>query len=311
MSFSVKPSVTYVYKTFGEDSVPIELDVYVPSAVDAQDKSLPVLIWFHGGGLLQGHRRRIASHFINGVTKYNHVLVSADYRLAPQVRIPEIVSDVADAITFVRDTLPPKLEADAHVKVDTSRIATSGSSAGGWLSLLAAFYIKADIKVCTAIYPITDSRTSFWTTPQWPKDVPRIEHDKVAPYLNPEAPVMANNTPDTNRQSMYNYMLQNANLNSLLYDASSPLAESYAISSLVRAYPPSEPLPPIYIVHGSIDDKVEPAQSWDVVAALKERDPEGEGERWVYEEVPGKNHTYDFDEREEMAGLYAFLQKWL
>ncbi|TFK57020.1 hypothetical protein OE88DRAFT_1650559 [Heliocybe sulcata] len=111
-------------------------------------------------------------------------------------------------------------------------------------------------------------------------------------------------------------MLQNASLNSLLFPSSDPSnspppeADTYAISALILASP-SQSLPPTYIVHGSIDDKVEPAQSRDVIAALKARDPEGEGDRWVYEEVEGKNHTYDFDEREEMKGLYAFLQKWL
>ncbi|TFK57021.1 alpha/beta-hydrolase, partial [Heliocybe sulcata] len=143
----VKPSATYVFKTFGEDAIPIELDVYVPSTVDAHDKPLPVLVWFHGGGLLQGYRGRVAPHFLHGVTKYNHVLVSPDYRLAPQARMPEIVSDVADALAFVRDALPAKLASDANVKIDTARIATCGSSAGGWLSLLAAYYIKADMSV--------------------------------------------------------------------------------------------------------------------------------------------------------------------
>ncbi|EPQ60582.1 alpha/beta-hydrolase [Gloeophyllum trabeum ATCC 11539] len=307
---SVSPRATYVFKRFG-DKIPIELDVYVPSTIDAQGKPLPVLIWFHGGGLLQGHRGRLAAHMINGVSKYNHILVSPDYRLAPQVRMPEIVSDVADAIKFIGEELPVKLQEDAKVTVDINRVATCGSSAGGWLSLLAALYIKADIKACTAIFPITDTRAAFWTTPQWPRGVPKIETEKVAPYLKHDAPVMTNNTPDMNRGSMYDYMLQNAILNDLLYDSTTPPAEAYAISVLVRSYPPDKALPPIYITHGDDDDKVEVAQSREVVEALKERDPGGEGDRWVYEEVPGKNHGWDGDEGDEMTGLYAFLKKWV
>jgi acetyl esterase/lipase len=36
--------------------LPISLDIYLPDTASA-DKPVPVLIWWHGGGLLQGTRK--------------------------------------------------------------------------------------------------------------------------------------------------------------------------------------------------------------------------------------------------------------
>jgi len=79
---------TFVYKTA---PVPIRLDVYLPSAPPSDGQGLPLLVWFHGGGLLQGNRDSVAPHHLNGVTKHGYALISADYRLCPQVSVGEVL----------------------------------------------------------------------------------------------------------------------------------------------------------------------------------------------------------------------------
>jgi acetyl esterase/lipase len=84
----IKPTKTMVYKTVGK--LDIALDLYLPQNAT----SVPVLIWFHGGGCLQGSRDLLAPHFRRGVQKHGYACVAADYRLAPQVGIAEIFDDV-------------------------------------------------------------------------------------------------------------------------------------------------------------------------------------------------------------------------
>lgn len=54
-------------------------------------------------------------------------VVSADYRLAPQAPIPQIMEDVRDAATWVREKLPGIL---GDGVVDPSRLVVGGHSAG-------------------------------------------------------------------------------------------------------------------------------------------------------------------------------------
>ena len=63
----------------------------------------------------------IAPHMRSGVEKYNYIAISADYRLAPQARIHEILQDVQDCIAFIRTDIPSLL----GDKADVSRLAVS------------------------------------------------------------------------------------------------------------------------------------------------------------------------------------------
>ncbi|KAE8208487.1 hypothetical protein CF319_g9560, partial [Tilletia indica] len=90
--------------------------------------------------------------------------------------MPSILSDISDALHFLQS---PKFEPSTGEKLDTSRIALSGSSAGGWLALLAgtgygfeACGVKAplldSIRGIAAIYPITSLTDDFWLKRQHP-----------------------------------------------------------------------------------------------------------------------------------------------
>lgn len=69
------PKQSITYKTVG--SLPINLDFYLPST--APNTNCPILVWFHGGGLLQGSRAAIKPHTYS-VLKHDYVLVSPDHR---------------------------------------------------------------------------------------------------------------------------------------------------------------------------------------------------------------------------------------
>ncbi len=105
------------------------LDVYVPDKV-AAGASLPVVIFFYGGGWVDGSRGDYAFAG-RAFAAQGFVAVVADYRLVPEVRFPTFVQDGALAVKWVRDNI-------AHHGGDPARIALSGHSAGAYIAATLA-----------------------------------------------------------------------------------------------------------------------------------------------------------------------------
>lgn len=90
---------TYVYKTVAHH--PLKADVYRPH--DARRH--PVIFWLHGGALIFGDRTHIRAVQVERYVKAGFVVVSIDYRLAPETKLPEILEDVRDAYLWVRKSV--------------------------------------------------------------------------------------------------------------------------------------------------------------------------------------------------------------
>lgn len=130
--------------------------------------------------------------------------------------MPGILSDCASAMDFVRS--PAFAQATGN-RVDASKMVVSGSSAGGWLSLLTGTGIgyaacglglPAPVSGIAALYPISDLADPFWTTKQHPVSyMPRVIPDEeVAPFIDPAADKVGFSAVDSKRAIFYHYMVQ-------------------------------------------------------------------------------------------------------
>ena len=96
------------------------LDVYYP----VNQKDFPTVIWFHGGGLLEGER------FIPpNLKNHNLAVVPVNYRLSPQVSCPAYIDDAAAAVAWVFNNIK-------KYGGNPDKIYISGHSAGGYLTLM-------------------------------------------------------------------------------------------------------------------------------------------------------------------------------
>ena len=150
-----------------------KLDVYVPAGRAAAN--LPVVIFFYGGGWVDGDRGDYAFAG-RAFAAQGFVAVVADYRLVPQVRFPAFNQDGALAVKWVRDNI-------ARYGGDPGRIGVSGHSAGAYIAAMLTLdrHYLSDVGVDPAIiraaallsgpydfYPFTEARGRD-ALGQWPR----------------------------------------------------------------------------------------------------------------------------------------------
>jgi acetyl esterase/lipase len=116
----VKRDIPYV-----ESADPLQkLDVYAPPGA----KSLPVVVWIHGGGWQAGDKAEMKEK-PQALTQKGLVVVSVNYRLEPKVTMGELVRDVAKSVRWVHDHV-------AEYGGDPQRLFIMGHSAGAQLAAL-------------------------------------------------------------------------------------------------------------------------------------------------------------------------------
>jgi acetyl esterase len=122
------------------------------------DAVLPVLVYFHGGGWTIGD---LDTHEVLCRELSNRsgcVVACVDYRLAPEHRFPCAVDDAFAATRWVHDNA-------ADLKVDSTRLAVGGDSAGGNLAAVVALLARdaGDLPIVyqMLVYPATDMRCTL------------------------------------------------------------------------------------------------------------------------------------------------------
>ncbi len=123
--------------------------IYRPVA----DEALPAVVFLHGGGWVLG---TIESHdpLCRALAaRTPAVVVSVDYRLAPEHPFPAAVADAWAATQWVA-------EHAAELRADPQRLVVAGDSAGGNLAAVTALHARhagLPLALQVLIYPVTDA----------------------------------------------------------------------------------------------------------------------------------------------------------
>jgi acetyl esterase/lipase len=177
-----------------EERPDIQVRIYDPVH---RDNPAPALVFLHGGAFTAGDLETEDPRCREIATRTGIVVVSVDYRLAPEHPFPAPFSDCYDTLLWCSN------HAD-ELGVDPERIAVGGSSAGGALAAAIALAARdlggPAIVLQMLLYPVIDDRlatasmAAFGNTPGWnqPNSVHMWRHylgaaraGAVSPYAAP------------------------------------------------------------------------------------------------------------------------------
>jgi acetyl esterase len=109
----------------------IKIRIYWPPTNSDDSTPPPIVLYFHGGGFVVGdldtHDGTCRQHAVGAAA----VVVSVDYRLAPEHPYPAAVEDAWAATQWVAAH-------GAELDADTTRLAVAGDSAGGTIAAVIA-----------------------------------------------------------------------------------------------------------------------------------------------------------------------------
>ncbi|MER6273601.1 alpha/beta hydrolase [Streptomyces sp900105755] len=180
-----------------KDGAPIPLSVFSP-ANTGRTTAAPCVYWMHGGGMVMGDRFSQIDIPLEWLDAFGAVVVSVDYRLAPEATGTALVEDCYQGLLWVA-------EHSAELGIDPARIVVAGASAGGGLAAgvtlltrdLGTPAIAAQMLIC----PMLDHRNAstssrqytgvpgVWTGEMnefgWRSVLGELAEDEVSAYISP------------------------------------------------------------------------------------------------------------------------------
>lgn len=239
---------TFTYKKVGD--LEIKADVYRPD----DDKVRPVAMWIHGGALIMGSRSGVSKRFQDPLLAAGYAVVSIDYRLAPETKLPEILKDVEDAYTWLHEKGPSLFQ------VDTSKIIVAGGSAGGYLTLSAGFRAKPRPAALVAFWGYGELTSAWYARPsEFYRKQPLVKEDEAFAAVRGGPVVDSSVRPDA-RSKFYLYCRQQGVWPKLVVDID-PVAGNKSYDPFCPARNVTKDYPPTLLIHGDEDTDVPYEQS--------------------------------------------------
>lgn len=148
---------------------PIPIRVYWPDS--AGSSSPPVTMYFHGGGFAVGDLDTHDGTAREHAAAASSVVVSVDYRLAPEHPYPAAVDDVWAATRWVAEN-------SGRFGADAARLAVAGDSAGGTLAAVVAQSARDNGG------PPIAFQLLWYPSTMWDTSLPSFTENAAAPVLD-------------------------------------------------------------------------------------------------------------------------------
>ena len=270
----VKPvTKTVVYK-----SVPvcdIRADVHWMPGPTRQ----PAILWLHGGALIFGSRAGIPAYQLGAFLRAGYTVISADYRLAPQVKLEAIIEDLRDAYAWTRSDGPRLFS------IDPERIAVMGQSAGAYLTLVTGYAVTPRPRALVSFYGYGDLTGAWYSQPSpYYCDHPAVARDDA--YRAVGHDVLSEGRHE-DRSPFYLYCRQHG-LWPLEVTGHDPQEEADWFAHFCPVRNVTGDYPPTLLIHGDVDTDVPYELSVMMDAELERRQAAHE-----FLTLHGRGHAFD------------------
>lgn len=236
---------THVFKTVR--AVKIQADVH--RADDAKVRAC--VVWIHGGALIVGNRTSVPGQLLDLCRKEGYALVSLDYRLAPEVKLPAIIEDIEDAFRWLHRDGPKLLH------IDPKRLVVTGGSAGGYLTLMTGVRVRPRPQALVAYWGYGDVDGDWYVKPS--------EHYRKLPLVKKEQAFKGvggkvlsgsdGSAEQMNRGRFYLYLRQHG-LWTKEVTGFDPATEKQKLDPFCPVRNVDAAYPPTMLVHGTEDTDV-------------------------------------------------------
>ncbi len=137
---SIERDIVYA----NHDGVDLKLDLYCPDPMP--DETLPVVVWVHGGGWLNGSKDNCKISFL---AQRGFAVASIDYRLTDVAQWPGQIEDCYAAVRWLRTNAK-------KCGLDGDRIGAMGGSAGGHLVALMGTRPAGEEEISSRVQAVCD-----------------------------------------------------------------------------------------------------------------------------------------------------------
>ena len=179
------------------DGARLPVSIFSPAGADPA-AARPGVLWMHGGGMVMGDRFAQIDIPLEWLDELGAVVVSVEYRLAPEVSGSTLVDDCYQALVWTA-------EHAAELGIDPARLVVAGTSAGGGLTagvtLMARDRAMPAIAAQVLVCPMLDHRNTTTSSRQfsgepgvWTREMNEFgwrsvlgDHsgDEVSAYISP------------------------------------------------------------------------------------------------------------------------------
>tara|TARA_E500000178_G_C17003449_1_gene746870 strand:+ start:1154 stop:2098 length:945 start_codon:yes stop_codon:yes gene_type:complete len=138
-------------KNFNINNIPVR---YYRGKKNSAIETLPIMIYFHGGGWVLGSldtHDQVCRKLVEN-SKYD--VISVGYNLAPETIFPVGIEECIKLVNCIN-------KIDYGLKIDRDKIILCGDSAGGNFVSVICNQSKSFIKAQILIYPVTDMFNSY------------------------------------------------------------------------------------------------------------------------------------------------------
>jgi acetyl esterase/lipase len=251
-------------------------DVYRPKGGGV----CPVIVHIHGGALIMGNRA-LESPSLNAyrvkhpelpyfdllefAENNGYAVVSIDYRLAPETKLPEIISDVEAAFRWIGG------EGARQFHLETNRVVVFGGSAGGYLTLVAGYRVSPKPKALVSLYRYGQLNADWYTKPNPYPGYTKKQVTREEAMRQSDGRVISDSEQRIGNGSLiYMYYRQNG----LWTGEVSGFSQNSLAKEIVQ-YEPAKNVtreyPPTLLIHGTMDTDVPFEESVNMAEQFKKQ----------------------------------------
>lgn len=169
MALAEHSNLTHTERTIDGPESPLILSILHPSGTPAPPNGHACIYNVHGGGKVAGNRFMGLDMVIAWAEQNNAVVVSVEYRLAPEHQHPAAVEDCYAGLAWT-------MAHAAELNVDASRVVLTGSSAGGGVAAGVALLARDRATMPSPLlglmlqFPMLDDRSTTVSSHQYVDD---------------------------------------------------------------------------------------------------------------------------------------------